>query len=457
MVIDELKAALGQKVSVNDTIREHHSKDESFHTPTLPDAVVFATCTQDVATVLKICNDNKTPVVAWGAGTSLEGNSTPIRGGVSLDLSQMDKILRVSGEDLDCTIQPGVRRKQLNEYLSKHGLFFPVDPGADATLGGMASTGASGTTTVKYGAMKQLVMGMTVVTANGEVITTSRRARKTSAGYDLTHLFVGSEGTLGVITELTLRVFGIPEVIAAATMQFDSVRNAVDGVIEVIQLGIDVARIELVDRDAVVAVNRYSGTTLPNKDLLLLEFHGTNDSTKIDIAAAREVLERHGGQGFLQTTDEAERRKLWQARHDAGLACRSHQPNGHIFATDICVPISKLSECIEQTQQDLAASKIYGPIVGHVGDGNFHVLLTADPNDHAAIEKLEDFHTRLVERSLSLEGTCTGEHGIGVGKIGYLVSELGREAVDVMATIKNALDPNGIMNPGKIITDRVLH
>ena len=456
-MIDELKAALGQKVSVNDTIREHHSKDESFHTPTLPDAVVFATCTQDVATTLKICNDNKTPVVAWGAGTSLEGNSTPIRGGVSLDLSQMDKILRVSGEDLDCTIQPGVRRKQLNEYLSKHGLFFPVDPGADATLGGMASTGASGTTTVKYGAMKQLVMGMTVVTANGDVIKTSRRARKTSAGYDLTHLFVGSEGTLGVITELTLRVFGIPEVIAAATIQFDSVRNAVDGVIETIQLGIDVARIELVDRDAVVAVNRYSGTTLPNKDLLLLEFHGTNDSTKIDIAAAREVLERHGGQGFLQTTDEAERRKLWQARHDAGLACRSHQPNGHIFATDVCVPISKLSECIEQTQQDLVASKIYGPIVGHVGDGNFHVLLTADPNDHAAIEKLEDFHTRLVERSLSLEGTCTGEHGIGVGKIKYLVSELGREAVDVMATIKNALDPNGIMNPGKIIADRVLH
>ena len=456
-MIDELKAALGQKVSVNDTIREHHSKDESFHTPTLPDAVVFATCTQDVATTLKICNDNKTPVVAWGAGTSLEGNSTPIRGGVSLDLSQMDKILRVSGEDLDCTIQPGVRRKQLNEYLSKHGLFFPVDPGADATLGGMASTGASGTTTVKYGAMKQLVMGMTVVTANGDVIKTSRRARKTSAGYDLTHLFVGSEGTLGVITELTLRVFGIPEVIAAATIQFDSVRNAVDGVIETIQLGIDVARIELVDRDAVVAVNRYSGTTLPNKDLLLLEFHGSADSTAIDIAAAREVLERHGGQGFLQTTDEAERRKLWQARHDAGLACRSHQPNGHIFATDVCVPISKLSECIEQTQQDLIASKIYGPIVGHVGDGNFHVLLTADPNDHAAIEKLEDFHTRLVERSLSLEGTCTGEHGIGVGKIKYLVSELGREAVDVMATIKNALDPNGIMNPGKIIADRVLH
>ena len=455
MVIDELRAALGEKVSLNETIREHHSKDESFHTPNLPEAVVFATCTQDVATTLKICNEHKTPVVAWGAGTSLEGNSTPVRGGVSLDLSQMDKILRVSSEDLDCTIQPGVRRKQLNEYLSRYGLFFPVDPGADATLGGMASTGASGTTTVKYGAMKQLVMSLTVVTANGEIITTSRRARKTSAGYDLTHLFVGSEGTLGVITELTLRVFGIPEVIAAATMQFDSVRDAIDGVIEAIQLKVGVARIELVDREAVVAVNRYSGTELPNKDLLLLEFHGSAESTAIDIAAAREVLERHGGQGFKQTTDEAERRKLWQARHDAGLACRSHQPGGRIFSTDVCVPISRLSECIEQTQKDLAESKIYGPLVGHVGDGNFHVLLTADPNDHEAIERLEQFHTRLVKRALSLEGTCTGEHGIGVGKIDYLVSELGREAVDVMVMIKAALDPNCIMNPGKVIAETI--
>ena len=451
MVIDDLRSALGEKVSVNATIREHHSKDESFHTPTLPDVVVFATCTQDVATTLKICNEHLTPVVAWGAGTSLEGNSTPIHGGVSLDLSQMDKILRVSGDDLDCTIQPGVRRKQLNEYLSRYGLFFPVDPGADATLGGMASTGASGTTTVKYGAMKQLVMSLTVVTANGEIITTSRRARKTSAGYDLTHLFVGSEGTLGVITELTLRVFGIPEVIASATMQFETVREAVDGVIEVIQLGVDVARIELVDREAVAAVNRYSGTDLPHKDLLLLEFHGSVESTALDISSAREVLERHGGQGFKQTTDEAERRKLWQARHDAGLACRSHQPGGRIFSTDVCVPISRLSECIELTQKDLADSKIYGPLVGHVGDGNFHVLLTADPNDHAAIERLEQFHTRLVQRSLSLEGTCTGEHGIGIGKIEYLVSELGDEAVDLMRTIKAALDPNGIMNPGKVV------
>jgi len=451
MVIDELKAALGEKVSVNETIREHHSKDESFHTPTMPEAVVFAACTEDVATTLRICNANRTPVVAWGAGTSLEGNSTPVGGAITLDLSQMDKILRVSSEDLDCTIQPGVRRKQLNEHLSRYGLFFPVDPGADATLGGMASTGASGTTTVKYGAMKQLVMSLTVVTASGEIIKTSRRARKTSAGYDLTHLFVGSEGTLGVITELTLRVFGIPEVIAAATMQFDSVRQAIDGVIETIQLGVGVARIELVDRDAVIAVNRYSGTDLPHKDLLLLEFHGTKESTALDVAAAREVLERHRGQGFLQTTDEAERRKLWQARHDAGLACRAHQPNGRIFATDVCVPISKLADCIEQTQKDLADSKIYGPLVGHVGDGNFHVLLTADPDDHEMIERLEAFHTRLVKRSLSFEGTCTGEHGIGVGKIQYLVEELGVSAVEVMAAIKAALDPNCIMNPGKVI------
>jgi D-lactate dehydrogenase (cytochrome) len=449
--IDELRQALGDKVSVNQTMREHHSKDESFHLATLPDAVVYATCTEDVATTLKICNKNRTPVVAFGAGTSLEGNSTPIYGGVSLDVSQMDKVLRISQEDLDCTLQPGVRRKQLNEILSTHGLFFPVDPGADATLGGMAATGASGTTTVKYGAMKELVMSLTVVTPNGEVITTSRRARKTSAGYDLTHLFVGSEGTLGVITELTLRVFGIPEVIAAATMQFPSLRSAVDGVIEAIQYGIGVARIELLDADAVSAVNKYSDTNLPEQTLLLMEFHGSAESTAIDIAATREVLERHGGSGFVQTTDEAERRKLWQARHDTSLACRSLVKNAKNFATDVCVPISRLSDCIEETQADLVASKLFGPIIGHVGDGNFHVVLSVDPEDHPMVERMEQFHTRLVERALAMEGTCTGEHGIGMGKIDYLVDELGNEAVGVMATIKKALDPNGIMNPGKII------
>jgi D-lactate dehydrogenase (cytochrome) len=299
--------------------------------------------------------------------------------------------------------------------------------------------------------MKQLVMSLTVVTPNGEVITTSRRARKTSAGYDLTHLFVGSEGTLGVITELNLRVFGIPEVIAAATMQFPSLRSAVDGVIEVIQYGIGVARIELLDSDAVSAVNKYSDTNLPEQTLLLMEFHGSAESTAIDIAATREVLERHGGSGFVQTTDEAERRKLWQARHDTSLACRSLVKNAKNFATDVCVPISRLSDCIEETQADLVASKLFGPIIGHVGDGNFHVVLSVDPEDHPMVERMEQFHSRLVERALAMEGTCTGEHGIGMGKIDYLVDELGNEAVGVMATIKKALDPNGIMNPGKII------
>ena len=454
--IAELQHALGSKVSLNDTVREQHSGDESFHHRVQPEAVIFAESTDDVVVALRICNEHRVPVVAWGVGTSLEGNSTPISGGVSLDLSRMDKVLRVSAEDLDCTIQPGVRRKQLNELLAPHGLFFPVDPGADATLGGMASTGASGTTTVKYGAMKQLVLGLQVVTPSGEIVTTSRRARKTSAGYDLTHLFVGAEGTLGVICELTLRLFAIPDTIAAATMQFPSVRNAVDAVIEIIQFGIGVARIELLDSDAVMAVNKYSQTNLPERTLLLLEFHGSADIVASEIAEARDVLSRHGGEGFQQTSDEAERRKLWQARHDTALACRALKRNGRLFATDVCVPISRLADCIEQTQTDLAESHLFGPIIGHLGDGNFHVALTADPSDHDELKVMEAFHARLVDRALAMEGTCTGEHGIGIGKREYLVSELGEGSVSVMASIKRALDPNGIMNPGKVIAERFL-
>lgn len=453
--LGELQRTLGSKVSLNDTVRGHHSSDESFHLPVKPDAVVFAESTADVVSTLRICSDHRVPVVPWGVGTSLEGNSTPIHGGVSLDLSRMDKVLRVSAEDLDCTIQPGVRRKQLNEVLASYGLFFPVDPGADATLGGMASTGASGTTTVKYGAMKQLVLGLKVVMPSGEIITTSRRARKTAAGYDLTHLFVGAEGTLGVITELTLRLFGIPETIAAATIQFPSVRNAIDAVIEVIQFGLGVARIELLDSNAVMAVNRYSQTTLPERTLLLLEFHGSPDTVAIDMTATREVLERHGGESFCQTTDEGERRKLWQARHDTALACRALKENGRLFATDVCVPISRLADCIEQTQADLAMSHLFGPVIGHVGDGNFHVALTADPSNLDELKVMEAFHARLVARALAMEGTCTGEHGIGIGKMGYLVDELGESSVSVMAAIKRALDPHGIMNPGKVIADVV--
>lgn len=450
----ELQHALGTKVSLNETERELHSGDESFHIRVAPDAVVFAESTEDVVVALRICNEHRIPVVPWGVGTSLEGNSTPIDGGISLDVSRMDKVLRVSAEDLDCTIQPGVRRKQLNEVLAPQGLFFPVDPGADATLGGMASTGASGTTTVKYGAMKQLVLGLKVVTAAGEIVTTSRRARKTSAGYDLTHLFVGAEGTLGVICELTLRLYGIPETIAAATVEFPSVRSAVEGVIEVIQLGIDVARIELLDSDAVMAVNRYSETTLPERTLLLLEFHGSPATVEIEIAGVREVLERHRGENFQQTADERERRTLWQARHDTALACRAMKKNGRLFATDVCVPISRLADCIEQTQADLLESQLFGPVIGHVGDGNFHVALTADPSDLDELAVMEAFHTRLVARAIAMEGTCTGEHGVGIGKIKFLVDELGETTIAMMASIKKALDPNGIMNPGKIIAER---
>ena len=314
----------------------------------------------------------------------------------------------------------------------------------------MAATGASGTTTVKYGAMKQLVMSLTVVTPSGDVIVTSRRARKTSAGYDLTHLFVGSEGTLGVITELTLRIFGIPEAIAAATMQFATVRQAVDGVIEVIQLGIGVARIELLDSDAVMAVNKYSQTNLPEKVLLLLEFHGSAESNAIDVAAIREVLERYSGTDFTQTTDESERRKLWQARHDTALACRSLVKNARNFATDVCVPISRLSDCIEATQKDLAESQLFGPIIGHVGDGNFHVQMLVDASVPAEVEGAEALNARLVQRALRHGGTCTGEHGVGLHKMGFLLDETGVGAVDMMRAIKRALDPKNILNPGKI-------
>ena len=313
-----------------------------------------------------------------------------------------------------------------------------------------ASSGAKPPSEVEAGVTTTIA----TVPPNGEVITTSRRARKTSAGYDLTHLFVGSEGTLGVITELTLRVFGIPEVIAAATMQFPSLRSAVDGVIEVIQYGIGVARIELLDSDAVQAVNKYSDTNLPEQTLLLMEFHGSAESTAIDIAATREVLERHGGSGFVQTTDEAERRKLWQARHDTSLACRSLVKNAKNFATDVCVPISRLADCVEATQQDLAETRLIAPIVGHVGDGNFHLTLLCNMEDADEIERCRLFLHRLVERSLAMEGTCTGEHGSGVGKIDYLVDELGISAVSTMAAVKSALDPNGIMNPGKIFERR---
>ena len=451
-----LRSLLGDRCTTNATELAQHAHDESFHQPAMPEAVVFPLTTEEVAAVVRLCAHHRIPVVPFGAGTSMEANCTPVAGGISIDLSRMDRVLRISADDLDCTVQPGVRRVQLNDQLAPHGIFFPVDPGADATIGGMASTGASGTTTVKYGAMRELVLALTVVTPTGDVITTARRARKTSAGYDLTHLFVGAEGTLGIITELTLRVFGIPEVVAAATVQFPSMSAAVNAVIQTIQYGIDVARIELLDATAVRAVNTYSGIELPERTLLLLEFHGTEVATAHAIDQCRDVFQQHDGEGFEQTTDAAERRRLWRARHDAALACRATKPGGSIFATDVCVPISSLAAAVEATRQDLQDHDVFGAILGHVGDGNYHVVMSVDRSDERDVEAAEAVHDRLVHRALELGGTCTGEHGVGVGKREHLAIELGDGAMHVMAAVKQALDPLGIMNPGKVIADRYL-
>lgn len=448
-----LEQRFGKQATRGQDVLSQHSHDESFHLPGQPDLVVFAESTQDVADCLSICSRHLIPVIPFGVGTSLEGHVNALHGGVSLDLSRMNRVLRVSSDDLDCTVEAGVLRKQLAKELVPYGLFFPVDPGADATIGGMAATGASGTTTVKYGAMRELVLSLKVVLPNGSVIETGRRARKTSAGYDLTHLFLGSEGTLGVITEVSLRLFGIPEATAAATVQFDDLQSAVSSVIAIIQLGIGVARIELLDKAAVAAVNSYSKTSLADSNMLLLEFHGSDEVVRHEAKLAGEILADHSGTGFTFSTDQAERTVLWQARHNAAWAIRAQRPGAQIFVTDVCVPISRLADCIIQTHADIAACGILGPIIGHVGDGNFHVIVVVTPDDAAEMHRVESFNERLISRALDMGGTCTGEHGIGVGKIPYLIRELGGEAVDLMRSIKKAVDPLGLMNPGKVVAE----
>lgn len=441
-----------QATRARDTLSQH-SHDESFHLPGQPDIVVFAESTEDVADCLAICSRHQLPVIPFGVGTSLEGHVNALHGGVSLDLSRMNRLLRINSEDLDCTVQAGMLRKQLAKELVPYGLFFPVDPGADATLGGMAATGASGTTTVKYGAMRELVLSMKVVLPDGTIIETGRRARKTSAGYDLTHLFLGSEGTLGVITEITLRLFGIPESTAAATVQFADLHSAVSAVIAIIQLGVGVARIELLDKAAVASVNAYSKTSLPEQNMLLLEFHGSEEVVTHEAKLAGSILAEYGGDGFTSSTDQAQRTALWQARHDAAWAIRAQRAGAQIFVTDVCVPISRLADCITETHTDIAASGLFGPIIGHVGDGNFHVIVVISPEDAEEMHRVESFNDRLITRALSMGGTCTGEHGIGVGKIPHLLRELGPDAVSLMRTIKKAIDPKGLMNPGKVLAD----
>lgn len=446
--VDLLKDVFGERVVTSHAVRQQHGTDESPLPDALPDAVVFAESEDDVSTCLVACAKAGVPVVPFGAGTSLEGHVLATSGGVSLDLTRMNQILAVHVDDLDATVQAGVTRKQLQDRLRRDGLFFPVDPGADATLGGMAATGASGTTTVRYGAMRENVLGLKVVLPDGSVIQTARRARKTSAGLDLTHLFVGSEGTLGVITELTLRVFGMPEALGGALCHFPTVEQAVQAVIEILQLGIPVARIEFLDELSMTAVNGFSGLSYSVEPTLFFEFHGTAVAIVEEASQVGDVVRSHGGGGYRSTMDPTERMRLWRARHEHFFACRALRPGASAITTDVCVPISHLARCIVESRRDVDDRGLLAPIVGHVGDGNFHIVLLVDPNDPEEMGAAEEFNGALVERALACGGTCTGEHGVGIRKRGSLAAELG-DAVEVMRAVKGALDPAGIMNPGK--------
>ena len=445
-----LEQRLGERVSTSAAVRERHGRDESHHAAHAPDAVAFPRSTEEVAEIVRVCAGYGTPVIPFGVGTSLEGHVAALRGGVCIDLGEMNEIVRVSAGDMDATVQAGVRRKQLNEHLRDTGLFFPIDPGADATIGGMTATRASGTNAVRYGTMRDNVLALTVVTADGRVVRTARRARKSAAGYDLTRVFVGSEGTLGVITEITLRLYGIPEAVSAAVCSFPGIEGAVDTVIETIQMGIPVARIELLDELQMEACNRYSDLEYPVAPTLFLEFHGSEAGVAEQAETVQTLAAGNGAGDFQWATRTEDRNRLWQARHDAAYAALALRPGAGMWATDVCVPISKLAECIRETKEDLAESFLMAPLVGHVGDGNFHLVFLFDPEDERERAEVERLNERLVSRSLAFDGTCTGEHGVGYGKLDVLAAEHG-EAVSLMRDIKKALDPGNIMNPGKIV------
>ncbi|MFN4163873.1 MAG: FAD-binding oxidoreductase [Ferrovibrio sp.] len=446
-----LKQLLGDRLTTAQAVRDQHGRDESWNPPFPPDAVAFPQSTEEVAEIVKICAAHGLPIIPYGAGTSLEGHVTALQGGISIDLMQMNKVLQVNAEDLDVVCQPGVTRKQLNEYLRDTGLFFPIDPGANASIGGMVSTRASGTNAVRYGTMRENVLALTVVMADGRIIRTSKRAKKSAAGYDLTRLFTGSEGTLGIITEITLKLYGIPEAMSSAICSFATLEGAVNTVIQTIQAGIPVARIELLDDVQVAAINSHSKTDMPVQNLLMLEFHGTEAAVAEQAEMVQGIASDHGGNNFQWTTKPEERAKLWQARHDAAYAAKALRKGCEVWATDVCVPISRLAECILETKEDVVKTGLTAPLVGHVGDGNFHLAIVLDRNNPAEIETIEAFNERLVHRALRMDGTCTGEHGIGRGKMKYLTAEHG-EAVAVMRAIKKALDPDNLMNPGKIFS-----
>ncbi|WP_404379346.1 FAD-linked oxidase C-terminal domain-containing protein [Caenispirillum salinarum] len=450
-LISELEGLLGERLSTAAAVREQHGRDESYHTPAAPDAVAFCRSTEEVAAVVKACAARKVPVIPFGTGTSLEGHVAALHGGVCIDVSQMNEILAVRPEDMDVTVQAGVTRKQLNEYLRDTGLFFPIDPGADASIGGMASTRASGTNAVRYGTMREAVLALTVVLADGRVIRTSRRARKSSAGYDLTRLFVGSEGTLGVVTEVTLRLHGIPEAVLSAVCPFPGVAEAVNTVITTIQAGVPIARIEFLDEAQIAAVNAYSKTDYAEVPTLFFEFHGSDAGVQEQVETVQSIAAEFGGTDFQWARSEEERSRLWHARHNAYYAGIAMRPGCKAFSSDVCVPISRLADCIVETKADLDGTTLFTPIVGHVGDGNFHVLFVFDPDNPNEIAEAKRLNARVVERALAMDGTCTGEHGVGHGKMGYLEAEHGADMLDVMANIKRALDPENIMNPGKIV------
>ena len=447
--VDQFAALLGERFTTSRGIRAEHGTDISHFDPMPPDAVLFPRTADEVQAILKLCTQSRIPVVPYGAGTSVEGHVHAMQGGITLDMSRMNRIVSVNPDDMDVVVQPGVTRNQLNAHLRDTGLFFPIDPGADASIGGMAATRASGTNAVRYGTMRENVINLEVVTASGRIIRTARRARKSAAGYDLTRLFVGSEGTLGVITEIALKVHGIPETILAGVCGFDDLEGAVRSVIETIQMGIPVARVEFLDDAAIAAVNHVSKLDLPERPTLFFEFHGAGRAVEDHVSFVRDSVAMHGGLGFEWARRPEERNRLWAARHHAALSVAAYATGTKQWWTDVCVPISRLADCIVQTKQDIDRSGLFAPILGHVGDGNFHVGICAKEGDEADFAKADELHHRLVGRALAMDGTCTGEHGIGRGKISYLEDELG-DAVQLMRDIKSTLDPLNLMNPGKI-------
>jgi D-lactate dehydrogenase (cytochrome) len=450
-VLGKLAVRFGNRLVTSQAVRQQHANTTTWIANEPPDAVVFPQSSEDVQEIVRLCAAHRVPVIAFGTGTSLEGHVNAPYGGVSIDFRDMNRVLAVNSQDLDCVVEPGITRKQLNEHLRDQGLFFPLDPGADASLGGMAATRCSGTNAVRYGTMKDNVLALKVVMPDGELMTTARRARKSAAGYDLTRLMIGAEGTLGVITELTLKLSGIPEAISGGMCPFPSLESACNAAIATIQSGIPVARVELLDELQVKATNLYSRLQLPQVPMLFVEFHGSPGSVAEQSERFGEIARDLSGGPFEWATTPEERSRLWQARHDAYWAGRALRPGAHAVATDVCVPISRLAECVAETQRDIAGRGLVAPILGHVGDGNFHLTLLVDMNDPTELQSAKMLCERLVERALAMDGTCTGEHGVGQGKMKYLASELGGPALAAMAAIKRAIDPLDIMNPGKIV------